>query len=114
MIVSLSIQDSLKHTYLVTSSQYSFFFCSCYVFQAELRLFLHRKTCEIFRSSSTKRTNATLSPGLVGTVPFSCLARTTAVIFPDIAKVLHIWSTRAGYEELAEQFEPIRNGDKLF
>lgn len=113
VIVSLSIQDSLKHTYLVTSSQYSFFFCSCYVFQAELRLFLHRKTCEIFRSSSTKRTNATLSPGLVGTVPFSCLARTTAVIFPDIAKVLHIWSTRAGYEELAEQFEPIRNGDKL-
>lgn len=73
VIVSLFIQGTLKHTYLVTSGQYSFFFfCSCYVFQAELKLFLHRKTCEIFRSSSTKRTNATLSPGLVGAVPFSC------------------------------------------
>lgn len=87
VIVSLFIQDTLKHTYLVTSSQYSFF-CSCYVFQADLRLFLHRKTCEIFRSSSTKRTNATLSPGLVGAVTFSCIARATDVIFPDIAKVL--------------------------
>ena len=115
VIVSLSIQDSLKHTYLSRYFMPVFiFFCSCYVFQAELRLFLHRKTCEIFRSSSTKRTNATLSPGLVGAVPFSCLAHTTDVIFPDIAKVLHIWSTRAGYEELAEQFEPIRNGNKLF
>ena len=32
--------------------------------------------------------------------------------FPDIAKVVQIWSTLAGYEELAVGFnEPIRNGE---
>ena len=33
------------------------------------------------------------------------------VILPDIADVLQIWSTLAGYEEIAEWFEPIRNGE---
>ena len=37
------------------------------------------------------------------------LSSTIDVIFSDIANVLQIWSTLCGFEELAGEFEPIRN-----
>ena len=37
------------------------------------------------------------------------LSSTIDVILSDIANVLHIWSTLCGFEELAGEFEPIRN-----
>ena len=46
-------------------------------------------------------------------VPFLVIACTIDIISPDIANVFQIWSTLAGSDELAEIFEPIRNGEIL-
>ena len=44
----------------------------------------------------------------VSRLPF-LLSGTIDVILSDIANVLQIWSTLCGFEELAGEFEPIRN-----
>ena len=36
---------------------------------------------------------------------------TNYAVLLDIANFFQIWSTLAGYEELAGKFEPIRNGE---
>lgn len=115
MIVSLFIQGTLKHTYLVTSGQYSFFFfVLAMFFRQNLSYFFIAKRVKFSVPALPKELMQPCPQGLSVPSLFPAIARTTDVIFPDIAKVFHIWSTQAGYEELAEQFEPIRNGDKLF
>lgn len=81
-------------------------------FYAEVRLVL-RWTCEIFSPFSTKTTKLTqpfpqgyLLPSLFLVIP--CIIDD---MLPDIAYVFQIWSTLAGFEELAGGFEQIRNGE---
>ena len=111
VIVSLFIQDTLKHSYLVTSSQYPFFLLLL-CFLVRTSAISSPQNVWNFPFQLLPKELTQLCPhGLSVPSRFLAIACTTDVILPDIAKVFHILSTQAGYEELAERFEPIRNGD---
>ena len=79
-----------------------------------LSIYLFRELCEIFRRFLLLyQNNVTSSPELLGGCPFfsHSFMMYYWLNFPYIANVFQIWSTVAGYEELAVGFEPIRNGD---
>ena len=56
-----------------------------------------------------KNVNANSFQGFLVAGPFWRLLFTIDDTVPDIANVFQIWSTLAGYEEIAVLFEPITN-----
>lgn len=85
---------------------------SCYVFRRKLLL---RKKNEIYRHflqlylKKAELRNTVSILGVLESCPFSCSSMYPAfqfdVMLMDIANVFQIWSTLAGYEELAGRFK---------